>query len=68
MCRAEWSAGWISADTALPTPAWAGAFVQGTAWITLPDSLRALVSQSLVKDKLECPPWHFSAAKFGGEK
>lgn len=41
--------------------------MQGTAWITLPDSLRALVSQSLVRDKLECPPWHFSVAKFGGK-
>lgn len=45
-----------------PTALWVGTFVQDTSWISLPDSLRASISQGLVREKFEDPPWHFSVS------
>lgn len=49
----------------IPVPHWVVTFVQGTSCITLLDTLRAWASQSLVRDKFECPLWHVSVAEFG---
>lgn len=49
------------------TALWVGTFVQVTSWVSLPDGLRASISQDFVKDKFEGPLWHFSVSNCVGK-